>query len=169
MREMFWNCIFWVHGQPPPGLAVVLCPRGGWGLRDALRNFKYSGIDTLVSLLQEKEADRLGLSGEGRIAKKVGLQFLSHPIPDHHLPLDEQAFRQFAAELAHRLRARERIGVHCLGSIGRATMVAACTLIELGWEPEAALAAIEAARCCPVPDTEEQQEWILGYLERART
>ena len=98
----------------------------------------------------------------------MGLQFLSFPIPDHDLPEDEQAFREFVAELARRLRARERIGVHCLGSIGRATVVAACTLIELGWEPEEALAAIEVARCCPVPDTEEQAEWILGYKRQAR-
>jgi protein-tyrosine phosphatase len=168
MEHLFWNCIFWIHGQPAPRLAVVLCPRGGWGLRDALRNFKHGGIDTLVSLLGEKEADRLGLSGEGRIAKKVGLRFLSFPIPDHHLPEDEEAFRAFVADLARRMRAGESIGVHCLGSIGRATITAACTLIELGWEPEAALHAIEIARCCPVPDTEEQEEWILGYKERAR-
>jgi protein-tyrosine phosphatase len=168
MEHLFWNCIFWIKGNPPPGLAVVLCPRGGWGLRDALRNFRYGGVETLVSLLHKDEAKRLGLSGEGRIAKKVGLNFLSFPIPDHDLPEDEQAFREFVVELAHRLRARERIGVHCLGSIGRATIVAACALIELGWEPEAALAAVEAARYCRVPDTEEQAEWILGYKRQAR-
>jgi protein-tyrosine phosphatase len=167
MEHLLWNCIFWIGGRRPPVLAVVLCPRGGWGLREALRNFKYGGIDTLVSLLEEKEADRLGLSGEGRAAKKVGLQFLSHPIHDHSLPDDEAAFRAFVAELAHRLRAGERIGIHCLGSIGRATITAACTLIELGWEPADALDAIEKARTCPVPDTEDQAEWILGYKARA--
>lgn len=164
---MFWNCIFWIHGQPPPGLAVVLCPRGGWGLKDALTNFRHGGVDTLVSLLEEKEARRLGLADEGRIAKKVGLNFLSHGIPDHDLPLDEEAFRAFVAELARRLRKGEHIGVHCLGSIGRATITAACTLIELGWEAEAALAAVEIARCCPVPDTDEQHDWILDYKARA--
>jgi protein-tyrosine phosphatase len=166
MNNLFWSCIFWIHGQPAPELAVVLCPRGGWGLREALRNFKRGGIETLVSLLEEKEAARLGLGDEGRVARKVGLQFLSHPMPDHHLPSDEEAFRAFAVEIARRLRAGERIGVHCLGSIGRATMLSACALIELGWEPEAALSAVEIARCCPVPDTEEQEEWILDYKAR---
>jgi hypothetical protein len=36
-------------------------------------------------------------------------------------------------------------------------------LMHLGWHPEAALDAIELARCCPVPDTEEQRDWILRY------
>jgi protein-tyrosine phosphatase len=167
MKNTFWSCVFWIQGHPPPQLAVVLCPRGGWGLRSALRTYQRGGIETLVSLLEEKEAERLGLAEEGRIAGKIGLEFLSLPMPDHDIPPDEAAFRAFVAELAERLRAGQRIGVHCLGSIGRSTMAASCALIELGWEPEAALAAVGTARCCPVPDTEEQEEWILGYKARA--
>ena len=66
-----------------------------------------------------------------------------------------------------RLRSGERIGIHCWGSIGRATVAAACTLIHLGWQSAAALAAVEAARGCPVPDTEEQQIWIMQYKAHA--
>jgi protein-tyrosine phosphatase len=163
VAPLFSNGIFWIEGNPPPSLAIVLCPRGGRGLRDELLTMKRGGIETLVSLLDEEQAGWLDLLEEGPLAERIGLQFLSHPMPDHHLPPDEQAFRAFVAGLANRLRAGERIGVHCLGSIGRATITAACALIELGWEPEAALAAVEAARCCPVPDTQEQEEWILGY------
>jgi hypothetical protein len=36
-------------------------------------------------------------------------------------------------------------------------------LIHLGWTPRAALFAIAAARGCPVPDTQEQENWILNY------
>jgi protein-tyrosine phosphatase len=167
MKDTFWSCIFWIQGQSPPPLAIVLCPRGGWGLRSALRAYKRGGIETLVSLLGEKEAERLGLAEEERLATKAGMQFLSFPMPDHDIPPDEAACRTFAAGLAERLRAGERIGVHCLGSVGRSTMVASCALIELGWEPRAALDAVAIARCCPVPDTDEQEEWILGYKARA--
>jgi protein-tyrosine phosphatase len=166
MSDMFWNRIFWIHGQPPPGLAVLLCPSGGWGLRRELSTFKGGGIDTLVSLLEENEAARLGLAKEGAIARKLAMEFLSFPMPDHQLPPDEEALRSFVVGLANRLRAGEHLGVHCRGSIGRATVIAACTLIELGWEPKTALVAVETARCCPVPDTEEQQEWILSYKAR---
>ncbi len=155
--------IFWIEGNPPPQLAIVLCPRGGSELEDNLLRIRQSGVETLVSLLEEDEAAWLGLAGEGSMAGHIGLTFLSYPIPDVHVPQHAASFRVFVAGLAERLRAGERIGVHCRGSVGRAPLTAACTLIHLGWEPEAALKAIEKARGCVVPDTEEQLRWILRY------
>jgi protein-tyrosine phosphatase len=95
------------------------------------------------------------------------LQFLSHPIPDTEPPPDAASFQIFVAGLANRLRAGEHVGVHCRGSIGRATVTAACTLIHMGWAPQAALAAIVVARGCAVPDTQEQENWILSYKVKA--
>jgi protein-tyrosine phosphatase len=148
-------------------MAVVLCPRGGASLRRELIHLQSAGINTLVSLLSEDQVEMLVLGDERLMAKQLGMKFLHHPIPDHQLPADPQAFQAFVSDLASRLQAGERIGIHCLGSIGRATVVAACTLIHLGWPPAAALAAIEAARGVPVPDTDEQQEWIMRYKAHA--
>jgi len=164
--------VYWINGHPstplvPASLAIALCPRGGRALHAELLHLKRAGIDTLVSLLDEEQVEMLDLADEGPLAKRVGMQFLHHPIPDHHLPPDPLAFRAFVTGLANRLRLGERIGVHCWGSIGRATVAAACTLIHLGWPPEFALAAVEAARGCPVPDTEEQERWILRYKAHA--
>jgi protein-tyrosine phosphatase len=156
--------VFWIYGQPAlPPLAVVLCPRGGWWLREDLESYQRAGVQTLVSLLDTEQTRMLDLTAEGRSAERLGLRFLSFPLPDHSLPPDETAFRNFVAELAEGLRSGERIGVHCWGSIGRATLVAAGALIHLGWPAEDALAAIEQTRGCPVPDTDEQREWILRY------
>lgn len=155
--------VFWIKGNPPASLAIVLCPRGDRELKNELRNFKRSGVDTLVSLLEAREAAWLGLAKEGPLAGETGMQFLSYPIPDVHVPPDITTFRWFVNDLAYRLRAGERIGLHCRGSIGRAPLTAACTLIHLGWKAMAALAAIEAARGCMIPDTEEQLRWILRY------
>jgi protein-tyrosine phosphatase len=155
--------VFWIKGNPPAALAIVLCPLGGPGLEDELRALKEAGVETLVSLLEKAEAEWLGLGAEEALAAKVGMQFLSHPIRDANLPRDAAAFSEFAAGLAERLRAGERIALHCRGSIGRAPLTAACTLVHLGWTARAALAAIEAARGCSVPDTDEQWKWILGY------
>ena len=157
------NDIFWIKGNPPVPLAIVLCPLGGDGLRDELLELKRGGIETLVSLLRHDEAIMLRVDREGPIAEKIGLRFLSHPIPDVHVPPNTAGFQAFVANLANRLRAGEHIGVHCRGSIGRATVTAACTLIQLGWTAKAALAAIEAARGLSVPDTQEQEDWILCY------
>jgi protein-tyrosine phosphatase len=155
--------IFWISGNPSAALAIVLCPPGGRGLCDELLTMKIRGIEILVSLLEPEEAHLLGLLEEGRFAEQIGLHFLSYPIPDTHLPQDRASFRTFAGRLANRLRAGEAVGVHCRGSIGRSAVTAACALIHLGWTPHAALAAITAARGLTVPDTQEQEDWILHY------
>lgn len=155
--------IFWIRGTPPAPLAIVLCPPGGRGLREELLVMKHAGIETLVSLLEAEEAHLLGLSEEGRLAEQVGLQFLSYSIPDAHVPASTTFFRSFIAELADRLSSGEAVGVHCRGCIGRATITAACALIHLGWQPRAAMAAITRARGQAVPNTQEQEDWILRY------
>ena len=155
--------IFWISGNPPAALAIVLCPPGGRGLRDELLVMKRAGIDTLVSLLEEQETHLFGLSEEGHLAGQVGMRFLSFPLPDAHLPPDRATFRAFAQGLANRLRAGEAVGVHCRGSIGRSAVTAACALIHLGWTPHAALAAITTVRGVTVPETQEQEDWILRY------
>jgi protein-tyrosine phosphatase len=155
--------VFWIDGNPPASLAIVLCPHGDSWLKDGLLYIRRSGVDTLVSLLETQEAAWLGLAKEGALAEEAGMQFLSYPIPDVHVPPDVSSFRLFVTGLAARLRAGERIGLHCRGSIGRAPLTAACTLIHLGWTAMAALVAIQAARGSMIPDTEEQMCWILQY------
>jgi protein-tyrosine phosphatase len=157
------NGVFWIKGNPPVRLAIVLCPRGGKRLEDELLRIQQKGIETLVSLLEEEEAVLLDLADESPAAVRIGLECLSYPIPDTHLPPDTASFRSFVSGLADRLRAGEAIGVHCRGSIGRSTVTAACALIHLGWKPEAALVAIQAARGVLVPQTQEQEDWILRY------
>lgn len=156
------NEVFWIEGSPAVGLAIVLCPYGG-NLGAELGAFAQSGVETLVSLLQPSEAGWLGLNEEGSLAEQVGMSFLSFPIQDEHVPSNSTAFRAFVKGLAERLRSGERIGMHCRGSIGRAPLTAACTLIHLGWSANDALAAIEKARGCAIPDTQEQLRWILNY------
>ena len=155
--------VLWIKGNPPAPLAIVLRPEGGKQLRGALKRMKKAGVQTIVSLLEQDEADWLGLAEEGALTAALGMRFLSYPIPDREVPPDPAHFRLFVSDLAASLRGGERIGVHCRGCIGRATVTAACTLIHLGWGPADALAAIEQARGYPVPDTDEQLHWILHY------
>jgi len=155
--------VFWIEDDPQSGLAIVLRPRGDQWVREDLEEMKQSGVQTLVSLLHPHEAVWLGLVDEAQLALELGLRFISYPILDAHVPADEDDFRAFVSALAGSIAAGEKIGLHCQGSIGRATVTAACTLIHLGWKPKAALAAIQAARGCVVPDTAEQRRWILRY------
>lgn len=155
--------VFWIKGNPSFHLAILICPLGDDLMEAGLRSFKKKGVETVVSLLEEKEAIWLGLEDEGPHAERMGLRFLGYPIPDAHLPQDTDSFRTWVEVLAGRLLAGEHIGIHCRGSIGRSTVVAACALIHTGWTPKTALTAIEVARGVPVPDTQEQKDWILRY------
>jgi protein-tyrosine phosphatase len=146
-----------------PRLAIVLRPRGGQLLRSELIKFKEAGIRILVSLMEANEAVSFGLAEEPQIAEELGLMFMPFPMRDHSIPRDAVSFRGFVQDLAERLKAGRAVGIHCQGSIGRATVTAACTLIHLGWKPSVALAAIQEARGCQVPDMQEQEDWILGY------
>ena len=169
MKEIFWiaqpSDTSQSSASPStatPRLAIVLRPRGGQLLRAELLKFKQAGIRTLVSLMEAREAVAFGLAQEPEIAEELGLMFLPFPIRDHTVPRDPVPFRGFVQDLAERLRAGRAVGIHCQGSVGRATVTAACALIHLGWKPSVALAAIQEARGCPV-DTQEQEEWILSY------
>jgi protein-tyrosine phosphatase len=157
------SAVFWIEGNPVVPLAVVLCPRGGSVLEDELREIAQSGVQILVSMLEPDEADWLGLSEESALAGQLGMRFLSYPIQDVQVPANVHTFRIFVSALADHLRAGERIALHCRGSIGRAPLTAACTLIDLGWDAMDALTAIQAARGYEVPDTPEQLRWILDY------
>jgi protein-tyrosine phosphatase len=155
--------IHWIEGNPAPGLAIVLRPEGDDQLEGELRRIRHGGIDTIVSLLEPFEAGSLGLADEQAAAERAGLEFLSYPIRDGSIPRDVVQFRSFVHGIADRLAAGERIGVHCRGCIGRATITAACVLIHRGWKARDALEAIAEARGFAVPDTLEQEDWILAY------
>src|SRR5260370_34751892 len=87
--------IHWIEGTPPPCLAIVLRPRGDDWLEHELRRIAQSGIDTVISLLEPDEAELLGLGEERATAERVGLEFLSYPIPDGQVPKDMARFRTF--------------------------------------------------------------------------
>jgi len=155
--------VFWINGEHFPQLAIVLRPQGDRWLDDEMHRMRANGIETVISMLEPAEAEWLGLGGEQRSARQAGMDFLSFPIPDTKVPSNVEAFRHFVRDVAGRLQKGEHIGVHCRGCIGRATVLSACVLIQLGWHPTAALAAVEKARGNPVPDTPEQAVWIMGF------
>jgi protein-tyrosine phosphatase len=155
--------IYWIADHQKTGVAIVARPRRDEWLADDLANLKRGGIDTLVSLLTEPEAAELGLENESAVAQQLEIEFLSYPISDRCTPADHAGYAAFISRLAQKVRAGKTVGAHCRGCIGRATVTTAALLIHLGWDAKDALAAIEQARGCPVPDTPEQCYWIQHY------
>jgi protein-tyrosine phosphatase len=155
--------VWWVEEGRSPRVAIVARPRGDEWLEDDLAAMKHAGIDVLVSLLRADEAEELGLADEGTIAERVGMRFISYPIPDRCTPQDGSGFRRLVSELAELVKEGHRVGAHCRACIGRSTVLTSSVLIALGMDPEDALLRIEGARECFVPDTPEQREWILQF------
>lgn len=153
--------VYWIQHSRNPHLAIVARPHAEAALAGDLLALKRSGIDILVSLLEEDEASILGLEEERELAEKSGLAFVSYPIPDRTTPTNRKDFCKLISYLAAAIRVGKHVGAHCRGCIGRSTVTTAAVLVELGWDAGEALAIIEDARGCPVPDTEEQRRWIL--------
>jgi protein-tyrosine phosphatase len=157
------NSVLWIGETSPSQLAIVLRPRGGDGLQADLAIARDAGVDILVSLLTREDSEELGLLDEGKIAQQLGMRFISYPILDRCTPADTASFRRLIADLRDQVRAGKKVGAHCRGCIGRATVLLAAVMIALGWKASDALRRIERARGFPVPDTPEQLEWILNF------
>lgn len=152
---------YWITTQ----LAIVPRPHGGQRLGEEMLALREAGIDIVVSMLEEPEARELGLELEQAAAARAGLDFINFPIQDRGVP-NLQQFNQFLAELEKSIAEAKRIGVHCRGCIGRASVVSASLLIRSGIPAEEAWDQIETARGSPVPDTLEQLEWVRRYIRR---
>jgi len=157
------NTVLWIDESQLPRLAIVLRPRGGEGLQADLEAVRDAGIDVLVSLLTPEDNEDLGLTEEGVVAEQLGMRFISYPITDRQTPADLARYHALVAELRDLARSGKRIGAHCRGCIGRATVLLASVMIALGWHADAAIRRIERARGLTVPDTAEQLEWILNF------
>lgn len=83
------------------------------------------------------------------------------PIADLHAP-DVAAMVGFVDSLVERLRAGERLLVHCAAGLGRAGTTAVCILIRLGVELDEAVRAVAAARPMAGPETGAQNEVVLA-------
>lgn len=160
--------IYQVISAKPSRLAIVARPRGGDWLGDELLGLSREGIDVLVSMLTEEEAEELGLQREAEECRAVAITFVNLPVPDRSLPSDKNAFLKQVDRLVELVRTGRSLGVHCRASIGRSSVLAASILVRLGWEADAAFEAVQSARGCSVPDTQEQRRWVIENVGSAR-
>jgi protein-tyrosine phosphatase len=138
-------------------------PAGGARLAGDLNGMARAGVDLVLSLLPDDEVAELALEDEPRLARAAGLAFRRFPIPDFGVPpLDDGTFA-VVEQLAARVRGGQSLVIHCRMGVGRSSLVAASVLAVLGVAPEAALAQIQLARGCPVPDTAAQRAWVLQF------
>lgn len=155
--------LHWIEIRAAGRIAIMARPRADEWLETEVNAWKNSGVDVVVSLLENEEVSELGLQREAELCRCNGIDFISFPIPDRGLPESRQDASRIAHALAADLQNGRSIAIHCRAGIGRSSVIAACAMICSGIEAEQALAQIRAARGLIVPDTDEQRDWVVAF------
>ncbi len=147
--------------QPKPGfgrIGITFCPgkkqplamTGGWERDlctdvDAVKDW---GAAAVISLIEDHEIHSLGVSRLGDEVLGRHMEWIHLPIADVSVP--GRALEASWAKHGEGVRARLRDGfdivVHCKGGLGRAGIIAARLLIELGWQPDEAITEVRQVR-----------------------
>lgn len=154
--------IYWIRTDFSGRIGIASRPRGGAWIEDDIETWKTDGVDLVVSLLTTDEIEEFDLGAEELICREHEIGFRSFSIPDRGVPASRDEALDLVAELAQVVTEGKNVVVHCRQGIGRSGLVVAAVLAQLGEEPDRALALVEEARGRPVPDTEEQREWVRG-------
>jgi protein-tyrosine phosphatase len=154
------NKLYWLDEKWPGRVAMAARPRGGDWLGDEIADWKRSGINTVLSLLEPAEEKDLDLRDEQSEVQRQGLEFLSFAISDRQVPGSDEKLAQALEKVDRALSNGKNVLVHCRQGVGRSGLVAACLLVRKGMSPGAAVEKASAARGVAVPETEAQREWI---------
>lgn len=116
----------------------------------------------LVTLLEDREMEDLHIAELGTEVRRRNIQWLHLPIRDVSAPSDhfEAEWPAQSDRLRSMLISGETIVIHCKGGLGRAGMISARLLVELGDDPEVAIAKVRAARGPRAIETKAQENWV---------
>lgn len=146
-------------------LMIVPRPRGGDWLEDEVKAWKDAGIDVLVSALTVGEMADFDLTSEAELCVANAVEYASIAIEDRSVPDSAEFVRKLVETLEQRLASGKNGAIHCRQSIGRSSLLAACTLVGSGISVTEAFARIKEARGCPVPETAEQRAWVERFAK----
>jgi hypothetical protein len=106
------------------------------------------GAKLVLTLVEPAELIALKVPQLGHEIHSRGIKWSHLPIADFSVPgkkFEEEWLTQGRA-IREMLRNGEDVLVHCKGGLGRAGMMAARLLVELGMEPEAAIHSVRHVR-----------------------
>jgi hypothetical protein len=161
--------VHWIDLPTIGRLAIMPRPRAEDWLDDEVSGWRAEGIDVVVSLLEADEVDELGLHREADLCREQCMEFISFPVPDRGVPHSGHETLALARTLAVRLGEGKAVAVHCPAGIGRSSLIAACTLVCSGLDPEPAFEIISNARGLRVPDTDAQRDWVTAFRDGIST
>lgn len=121
------------------------------------------GCEDLVCLLPVHERAGIGVAGLPAAAAAAGLAFRAHPMQSGGRIPAPAELTAIVASVVAAVREGRTVVVHCAGGLGRSGLIAGCALRSMGWEADAALRALVAARGSRCPETEGQREAIRRF------
>jgi ADP-ribosyl-[dinitrogen reductase] hydrolase len=133
-----------------PGKQQVAAYTGDWA-RDLATDLDAIAVwnaAAVVTLVEEHELASLGVAALGEGVRERHMVWHHLPIRDVGTPGEafEDAWARVGESLRGMLRSGANVLVHCKGGLGRAGLVAARLLVELGMAPDEAVRQVRAVR-----------------------
>lgn len=112
---------------------------------DAIRHW---GAERILTLVEPKELLELKVPALGHEVHVRGMAWHHLPIADYSVPGEgfELAWLEEGKAIRQLLRQGGKVVVHCKGGLGRAGMIAARLLVELGVPADEAIHQVRAVR-----------------------
>ncbi len=148
-----------VRAMPEQGrIGITFCPgkhdrfalTGAWA-RDLdldLDVIAAWGAKLVLTLVEPEELNQLKVPNLGEQVQRRGIEWRHLPIADFSVPTEdfEHQWIMQGQEIRTLLRNGEDVLVHCKGGLGRAGMIAARLLVELGMDSKQAIRSVRKAR-----------------------
>jgi Tyrosine phosphatase family len=132
-------------------------------LGDAWAAVEAARVSCIVCLAGKLEIEAKSPTYAAAIARgEVPCDRIECPIVDFGVPKDAASLRAVAESVAGRLRAGERVLVHCGAGRGRSGMFAICVLLVLGAPLEEASTAARQAKAGP--ETDQQEDFVRRFV-----
>ena len=127
------------------------------------------GAAAVVTLLEPKELALLKVERLGEEILRRNMLWFHLPIVDVSIPDErfEKEWNVAGEKLRSMLRRRLNVLVHCRGGLGRAGIIAARLLIELGMEPTLAIENVRRVRPGAI-ETCDQERFVTGIGTRPK-
>jgi protein-tyrosine phosphatase len=119
-------------------------------------------VRRLILLVEDAELQRWS---DPRIVERgvaAGVEVSRHPIPDGRAPASLAEMGMIVGEIRD-ARVSANAAVACMGGVGRTGTAAACALVESGWSPDDAIAAVRVARHPTAVETAEQEAFVHAF------